>query len=819
MSRPAFITLLFAAAAISLAHGSSAGDDGFFQQTIRPLLDDYCLKCHSTDEQKGDLDLEQFSSLRDIGKHPSIWQNVAEHLADAEMPPKGKPQLKPEEKTQLTRWLQGELDRLAFEHAGDPGPVVLRRLSNAEYTYTVRDLTGVDSLDPVREFPADSAAGEGFTNAGQAMVMSPSLLIKYLAAGRDIASHAVLLPDGIRFSTKTTRRDWTDEIVAQIRKFYAGFSEDRGASAVNLQGIQFQTNGGGRLPVEKYLAATLAERNTLADGTKTFATVAAERAINPKYLETLWSILHGKEPSFLLDALRNQWRNAKPEDAKRLATEIEDWQASLWKFNNVGQIGKRGGAKSWQEPVTPLVTTQEVRIKLPKSENGQPIKLYLSAASLGGNDVHDCVIWDHPRLVAPGRPDLPLRDVRRVDSEFATKRAKFLSSAAQCLTAAAEGDAASAAMDIPTLAQRHGIDPESLGAWCEYLGIGLGEAKISTYLTNKIPKSDKYDFIKGWGGGDALSLVANSSDQEVRIPGRMKPHSIAMHPMPTIRAAAGWRSPISGPVSISAQVQRAHPECGTGINWYLEVRRGASRRQLAAGELHGNEEAPIQPVDEIQVQPGDFISLLVGPHNGSHICGLTAVDLTIKEKRDSGREWNLTKDNCQDVLAGNPHPDKYGTENVWHFYSEPDKGGSAAPTVPAGSLLAQWQAAKDSAERQRLADAVQTLLVSTLPKSDASPDAVLYQNLLAYSGNRFARTEVTPSSAKDQKLASDAGLDPDLFGKRADGSAIDPANLCVQTPQTLELTLPSELATGCEFVATARLDSQTSPEGIAQARA
>jgi hypothetical protein len=35
--------------------------------------------------------------------------------------------------------------------------VLLRRLSNSDYTYTVRDLTGVDSLDPLREFPVDSA--------------------------------------------------------------------------------------------------------------------------------------------------------------------------------------------------------------------------------------------------------------------------------------------------------------------------------------------------------------------------------------------------------------------------------------------------------------------------------------------------------------------------------------------------------------------------------------------------------------------------------------------------------------------------------------
>jgi hypothetical protein len=97
------------------------------------------------------------------------------------------------------RYLRAE----ALANAGDPGPVGLRRLNNAEYTYTIRDLTGVD-LDPAREFPVDSAAGEGFTNAGNALAMSPALLTKYFDAGKEIAAHAVLLPDGFRFSPYRT---------------------------------------------------------------------------------------------------------------------------------------------------------------------------------------------------------------------------------------------------------------------------------------------------------------------------------------------------------------------------------------------------------------------------------------------------------------------------------------------------------------------------------------------------------------------------------------------------------------------------------------
>ncbi len=214
-----------------------------------------CLNCHSTAKQKGDLDLERFASLKDIRRDTKVWLKVAEMLDNGEMPPKEAKQPTSAERKQLRGWVERYLHAESLAQAGDPGPVVLRRLSNAEYTYTIRDLTGVD-LNPARDFPTDGAAGEGFTNTGNALVMSPALLTKYFDAGREIAQHAVLLPDGFRFSPSISRADWTNDVLAQIRDIYRKYSANAGASQVNLQGIIFNTNDGGRLPVEQYVAAT-----------------------------------------------------------------------------------------------------------------------------------------------------------------------------------------------------------------------------------------------------------------------------------------------------------------------------------------------------------------------------------------------------------------------------------------------------------------------------------------------------------------------------------------------------------------------------------
>src|SRR4029078_11299912 len=82
---------------------------------------------------------------------------------------------------------------------GDPGVVLPRRLTNAEYNYTIRDLTGVD-IRPADSFPVDPASGEGFSNTGEALVMSGGLFKKYYAAAQHAAEHVDFTPSGWNFA-------------------------------------------------------------------------------------------------------------------------------------------------------------------------------------------------------------------------------------------------------------------------------------------------------------------------------------------------------------------------------------------------------------------------------------------------------------------------------------------------------------------------------------------------------------------------------------------------------------------------------------------
>jgi hypothetical protein len=238
-----------------------------YSDKVLPILNDSCLNCHSTKKQKGDVDLEQFATVADIRRSPKVWESVLEQVASGEMPPKKEKVLTAAAKQTLLDWTHVTLEAIALANAGDPGPVVLRRLSNSEYTYAVRDLTGVATLDPAHEFPVDGSAGEGFTNVGAALAMSPGLFSKYLDAGKDVAQHAVLLSDGLAFSDKTTKRDWTNEKIAAIKAFYARYSVSGKAESVLVQGNKVDLVGGdGRLPLGLYLEATLTHRDALRSG-------------------------------------------------------------------------------------------------------------------------------------------------------------------------------------------------------------------------------------------------------------------------------------------------------------------------------------------------------------------------------------------------------------------------------------------------------------------------------------------------------------------------------------------------------------------------
>ena len=191
--RPAYLTLLLLFYLVVPAKADS------FKQRVEPFTQKYCVRCHSREKPRGELDLGQYTSARDVTSDFRRWNSIIEFVRDGKMPPEKSPQPTLDERAAVVETLETILLTEAKKHAGDPGVVLPRRLSNSEYDHSIRDLTGVD-IRPTKTFPPDPAGGEGFDNTGEALSMSPSLLKKYLSATQLVANHLVLKPTGAEFA-------------------------------------------------------------------------------------------------------------------------------------------------------------------------------------------------------------------------------------------------------------------------------------------------------------------------------------------------------------------------------------------------------------------------------------------------------------------------------------------------------------------------------------------------------------------------------------------------------------------------------------------
>ena len=164
-----------------------------YEQTILPMLKDYCWDCHGDGAKKGDLSLDGFTNRASIQLSRKTWDHVLQNVRTSQMPPgKKKHQPTPEQRSLLVKWVEDELYPVDCDHP-DPGRVTLRRLNRVEYNNTVRDLLGID-FKPAEDFPQDDV-GYGFDNIGDVLSMPPVLLEKYVTAAAEVLDEALVAED------------------------------------------------------------------------------------------------------------------------------------------------------------------------------------------------------------------------------------------------------------------------------------------------------------------------------------------------------------------------------------------------------------------------------------------------------------------------------------------------------------------------------------------------------------------------------------------------------------------------------------------------
>ena len=171
-------------------------------ETVLPVLREYCWDCHGDSEAKGGVNFDAHTNLMAVLRDRGTWERVIQTVRSGEMPPKKK---KAQPNTEVRTHLVGWIERTLFPidpSRPDPGRVTLRRLNRVEYNNTVRDLFGVD-FQPADDFPQDDV-GYGFDNIGDVLSMPPILLEKYLNAAEAVLDRSIvtgpLTPKARRFA-------------------------------------------------------------------------------------------------------------------------------------------------------------------------------------------------------------------------------------------------------------------------------------------------------------------------------------------------------------------------------------------------------------------------------------------------------------------------------------------------------------------------------------------------------------------------------------------------------------------------------------------
>jgi mono/diheme cytochrome c family protein len=291
-----------------------------FTQSVRPFVTAYCLGCHSGEKAAAQFDLRKYAAVADTIKDHARWALVSEKLANGDMPPKTMKQPLDAERKQVIAWVESMRSHEARKHAGDPGHVLARRLSNAEYNYSIRDLTGVD-IKPTREFPMDPSNPDGFDNSGESLSMSPALLNKYLQAAREVSAHLALQPEGFTFAphpvlAESDREKFT---IQRIVDFYE------------------------RQPTDYadyfHAAWQYKHRAALGKAEATLNSIAKEAKVSPKYLPMVWEILEQtQEEVGPVARLQTMWRmlpvpaHKQPELLREACVKMRDYVVKIRKL-------------------------------------------------------------------------------------------------------------------------------------------------------------------------------------------------------------------------------------------------------------------------------------------------------------------------------------------------------------------------------------------------------------------------------------------------------------------------------------------------------
>jgi len=156
---------------------------------VRAFVAQHCVGCHGAEKPRGKFRADTLAANFAARAERERWAAVLEQLKTGAMPPRGKPRPPAPETAALTTWIAGQVATAEAAHRAREGRVVLRRLNQAEYTNTVRDLLGVDVA--LADLLPPDPTPDGFDTNADAMHVSSFLMEQYLEAADRVLTAAI----------------------------------------------------------------------------------------------------------------------------------------------------------------------------------------------------------------------------------------------------------------------------------------------------------------------------------------------------------------------------------------------------------------------------------------------------------------------------------------------------------------------------------------------------------------------------------------------------------------------------------------------------
>ena len=267
----------------------------------------YCFECHGGTKRKGGVSIERLirqSAQSSVGGYWDEWNKIAEMLETRQMPDPDEAELFPtdDERAAAVAWIRSTLGTYEAEHAGDPGRVTVRRLTSAEYTYALRDLTGIDIKVGV-DASSDSVGGEGFTNFGDVQFVEATNIERYLEAAKQVADHTVIGAGPLEFYADTGKTGLELSALSRINELYAS------------KGVRVVSGEGGRpFGLDRYGKALFVawyykHRVALGDPTATIRGLAAKEGITGRFAEHIWMVVNKADTGYPTRATVDGWKN------------------------------------------------------------------------------------------------------------------------------------------------------------------------------------------------------------------------------------------------------------------------------------------------------------------------------------------------------------------------------------------------------------------------------------------------------------------------------------------------------------------------------